>query len=163
MNVTISLTCILSHTIKMSILVLINSQQLFFYPQHRMSNNSFQYNESRGADGTDGLVQEISDDKASMFTLVAIANDRFKRVCRVTQSQMNTCQARYISLIIGCVSVIYALQHQFTTHIILISSGVDVIIAKLSRIPGLINTTKLAWTIILTILMRERLADSGLL
>ena len=187
-------------------MVLINSQQLFYYPQHRMSNHSFQYNVSRGADGPDALVQEISNDKAralipftayvcflmsvglignswvfyyygfkakktansffivilavydlvacaivmpadivrvsmyftfentlackilrcatffaayaSMFTLVAIASDRFKRVCRVTQSQMNTCQARYISLIIGCVSAIYTVPAVLLCEII---------------------------------------------
>jgi len=54
---------------------------------------------------------------ASLFTLVAIANGRFKRVCRVTQSQMNTCEARYISLIIGCVSVIYAVPVVFYTKL----------------------------------------------
>ena len=50
---------------------------------------------------------------ASMLTLVAIASDRYNRICHVTRPQMDVPQARRVSVIIVLLSIILALPSFF--------------------------------------------------
>ena len=50
---------------------------------------------------------------ASILTLIAIATDRFKRICRVGRPQMDIPQARRVSVIIVLLSIILALPTLF--------------------------------------------------
>ena len=53
----------------------------------------------------------------SMLTLVAIATDRYKRICHVARPQMDMSQARRVSVVIVLISILIALPSLFIYEI----------------------------------------------